>query len=98
MRKLAYTLLGLWEALWSFAEHEGVEPTNNLSEQALRSGVIWRKTSFGSQSERGLRLVERLLTVAETARKQQQDLLEFLTAAVAAHRSGHLPPALLRTP
>jgi transposase len=91
-------LLTLWPALWSFALHTGVEPTNNEAERALRAGVIWRKTSFGSQSGRGLRLVERLLTVAETGKKQQRDLLGYLTTAIAAHRTGLRPPVLITTP
>jgi transposase len=75
-----------------------VEPTNNEAERALRAGVIWRKTSFGSQSGRGLRLVERLLTVAETGKKQQRDLLGYLTAAIDAHRTGLQAPVLIITP
>ena len=38
------------EWLWTFVDHEGVEPTNNASERALRHAVIWRKLSFGTQS------------------------------------------------
>ena len=75
-------LLGLWPALWSFAVHAGVEPTNNEAERALRAGVIWRKTSFGSQSGRGLRLIEHLLTVTETCKKQEKDMLRYLTASI----------------
>jgi len=97
LSRMADELLGLWDALWAFSRHEGVEPTNNESERALRAAVIWRKTSFGSRSERGLRMVERLLTVAETAKKQQRGLLEFLSAAITAHRLGQVPPALLAT-
>ncbi len=95
VERMATELLLKWDALWAFAEHEGVEPTNNEAERALRSGVIWRKISFGSKSEGGLRMVERLLTVAETAKKQNRDLLEYLTTAIAAHRLGQTPPALL---
>lgn len=98
VEKSSKQLLGLWPALWIFAVHPGVEPTNNEAERALRAGVIWRKTSFGSQSGRGLRLIERLLTVAETAKKQKRDLLDYLTAAIEAHRSGLLPPVLIPTP
>jgi hypothetical protein len=61
-----------------------VEPTNNEAERLLRAGVIWRKTSFGSNSGRGMRMIERLLTVAETSRKQGRDLPDYLTAAVRA--------------
>jgi transposase len=88
-------LLLSWEALWSFVLHEHVEPTNNETERALRAGVIWRKTSFGSQSEKGLRFVERLLTVAETCKKQTIDLLGYLSRAIAAHRIGQPAPLLL---
>jgi transposase len=98
VEKSTKQLLTLWPALWSFVTYAGVEPTNNEAERALRAGVIWRKTSFGSQSGRGLRLVERLLTVAETCKKQQRDLLGYLTAAIEAHRTGLQPPVLITTP
>ena len=55
-----------WPALWTFARVEGVEPTNNVAERALRPAVLWRKGSFGSDSEAGSRFAERLLTVAAT--------------------------------
>ncbi|MCB9653188.1 MAG: IS66 family transposase [Deltaproteobacteria bacterium] len=58
------------EALWTFVMNEGVEPTNNHAELQLRSLVLWRRVSFGCQSERGLRFVERIMIVAQTARKQ----------------------------
>ncbi|HEX3158990.1 MAG TPA: IS66 family transposase, partial [Gemmatimonadaceae bacterium] len=60
---LARDLLRLWAGLWTFLAHEGVEPTNNRAERALRPAVLWRKTSFGSTSGAGLRGTERLLTV-----------------------------------
>lgn len=40
-------------ALWTFVDQEGVEPTNNHAERELRAFVLWRKRSFGTQSERG---------------------------------------------
>jgi transposase len=95
VEKTCEQLLLAWPALWSFATHEFVHPTNNEAERALRSGVIWRKTSFGSQSGRGLRLIERLLTVAETCKKQKRDLLDYLTSAITAYRLGHSAPLLL---
>lgn len=95
LEKTCEQLLLSWEALWSFVEHPQVEPTNNETERALRAGVIWRKTSFGSQSGRGLRFVERLLTLAETCKKQAIDLLGYLRGAILARRLGHPPPALL---
>src|SRR4030095_5103012 len=70
-----------WAALWTFARVEGVEPTNNGSARALRPWVLWRKRSFGCDSETGRRLAERLLTVAATCRQQGRGLLDFLVAA-----------------
>jgi transposase len=59
-----------WAALWSFARVDGVEPTNNAAERALRPAVLRRAGSFGSDSEaRGL-FIERLLTVVATCRQQ----------------------------
>jgi len=83
------------EALWTFVTHEGVEPTNNHSELELRDFVLWRKRSFGSQSERGDRFAERVMTVVRTARKQGKAVLDFIVRSVTAHVDGTLPPALL---
>ena len=82
-------------ALWTFTAHEGVEPTNNHAERELRAFVLWRKRSFGSQSERGNRFAERLMTVAHTARKQGKNVLEFLTACCRAHAANEPAPSLL---
>src|ERR671916_1723235 len=71
-----------WAALWTFSRVDGVEPTNNVAERALRPAVLWRKGSFGSDSEAGSRFVERLLTVVATCRQQGRGLLDFLVAAV----------------
>jgi len=81
--------------LWTYLDHEGIEPTNNASERALRHGVIWRKLSFGTQSAGGSRFVETLLTVIETCRQQHRPVFAYLTAAVQAHLA-HAPcPTLL---
>src|SRR5204862_1714743 len=87
-----------WPALWTFARVEGVEPTNNVSERTLRPTVLWRKGSFGSDSEAGSRFAERLLTVAATCRQQGRPLLDFLVAAGDAALRGRPPPALLPRP
>lgn len=81
--------------LWTFVEVAGVEPTNNASERALRPAVIWRKLSFGTQSARGSRFVETILTVVETCHKQSRPTFEYLTAAVTAHFANQPPPSLL---
>lgn len=83
------------ERLWTFLEVDGVEPTNNAAEQALRHAVIWRKLSFGTQSANGSRFVERMLTVIETCRRQQCNVFAWLTETVSAHHHGRPTPSLL---
>jgi transposase len=84
-------------ALWTFAAHEGVEPTNNAAERALRPAVLWRKGSFGCHSEQGCRLVERLLSVVQTLRLQKRPVLGYLVEALVAHRYGLSAPKLFQT-
>jgi len=91
-------LLTLEPALWTFASHAGVEPTNNCAERALRHPVIWRRLSSGTHSAQGSLFVERLLTTVETCRQQQRDPLEFICQAVIAHRTGLAAPSLLPDP
>jgi transposase len=93
-RKLATKLWQQWDGLWTFAQVEGVEPTNNAAERAVRPAVLWRKGCFGTQSEAGSRFVERLLTVSATCRQHDKHLLSFLTAAVEARCSGQPAPTL----
>ena len=66
--KLARLLIREMDSLWVFLEHDGVEPTNNRAERALRFGVLWRKRSYGTQSDKGNRWVERILSLKETCR------------------------------
>ena len=82
-------------ALFTFVHADGVEPTNNKAERALRNAVIWRKISFGTDSERGSRFVERILTVLATLRQQRRHVLGFLTTACEAALHGDKPPSLL---
>jgi transposase len=81
--------------LWTFVRVEGVEPTNNASERALRHAVIWRKLSFGTQSAGGSRFVETMLTTIETCRQQRRSAFEFVTATVQAHFARQPAPSLL---
>ncbi len=83
------------DRLWTFLDHDGVEPTNNASERALRHAVIWRKLSFGTQSERGSRFVETMLSVIETCRQQKRNVFAFVTEAVEAHFARRPAPLLL---
>lgn len=92
---LSRELLALWEGLWVFVSTEGVEPTNNAAERALRPAVLWRKGCFGTRSEAGSRFVERMLTVSATCAQHDRHLLTFLTDAIAAHWSGLPAPVLV---
>jgi transposase len=86
-----------WPSLWTFARVDGVEPTNNAAERALRPAVLWRKGSFGSASAAGSRFAERLLTVVATCRQQGRPLLDFLVAAGEVALRGTTAPSLLPT-
>ncbi len=83
------------EALWTFVQVEGVEPTNNTAERAIRPGVQWRKGSFGTQSEVGSRFVENMMTVVATLKQQKRNVLKYLTAAHEAALRGEAAPSLL---
>ena len=83
------------EALWTFVQVEGVEPTNNTAERAIRPGVQWRKGSFGTQSEDGSRFVESMMTVVATLKQQKRNVLAYLTAAHEAALRGETAPSLL---
>jgi transposase len=93
-RGMARNLLKAWPALWTFAAHKGVEPTNNHAERALRSAVIYRKLSLGSQSEQGERRIARLLSAHTTCRLQRRSLFAYLTELLAAHARGDPVPLL----
>jgi transposase len=86
------------EALWTFIDINGVEPTNNHAERELRGFVLWRKKAFGSQSDRGTQYAERVMTAVHTLRKQNRNILSYLTAVCQAALTGTQTPSLLPTP
>jgi len=83
-----------WDHLFSFLQHEGVEPTNNIAERAIRPAVQWRKICFGSQSDVGERFTERLLTVVRTCQMHGVNSFEFLVKVMSVNPSdqNYLPP------
>lgn len=93
-RGMARNLLKAWPALWSFATHDGVTPTNNHAERGLRSAVIYRKLSLGTQSEHGERRIERLLSAHTTCRLQHRSLFTYLTDVLTAHAHSQPVPLL----
>jgi transposase len=91
-------LLAVEPALYTFAAVEGIEPTNNAAERALRHAVCWRKTSYGTDSPAGSRFVERVLTVVATCQQQGRDVLSFLTDCYRAGIASVAPPSLVTPP
>jgi transposase len=82
--------------LWTFVRDVKVPPTNNLAERNVRPGVLWRKVSFGTQSERGARYVERVLTAGATCKMQCRSIIEYLRDACHAHQNGMPAPAIIQ--
>jgi len=95
VRNLATALFEHNDRLFTFLEHEGVEPTNNSAERALRTGVQWRKICFGNRSANGELATSRLLTVAETCDLQRLNILAYLSAAIICHRNRKQAASLL---
>jgi transposase len=93
-RQFANNLLKVWPALWTFTTTDGVQPTNNPAERALRSPVIHRKVSLGTQSDEGERFTERALSAAATCRQQHRSLFTYLSELLTAHSRGDPFPAL----
>jgi IS1 family transposase len=88
-------LLKLEPAMWLFVRVEGLEPTNNAAERAIRPAVLWRKSSFGTQSAQGSEFLARMLTVVMTLRAQDRNIFDYLVEACRAARQGGCPPSLL---
>jgi transposase len=70
------------ESLWTFLDVPGVEATNNIAERAHRFGVLWRKRSQGTSSEKGNRWVERVLSLRHTCRIRGRPTFPLLVDAV----------------
>lgn len=91
-------ILRHWPAVWNFTLVDGMEPTNNAAERAHRQAVKWRKMSFGTRSAGGNRFVERMLTVAETCRQNQRNVLDYLVRTITAATLNQPPPRLISLP
>ncbi len=88
-------ILKVESALWTTVRVKGVEPMNNAAERAVRHAVLWRKTSFGTQSRRGSDLEERILTTVATLRIQGRNVLEYVTGACRSALHGRAAPSPL---
>ena len=94
-KRFCRRLLKVYDALWTFAVVEGVEPTNNHAERMIRPAVLWRKRSFGNHSSAGCLFAERILTTVQTLRLQKRPVLDYLRCALAAQRADTQAPALI---
>ena len=78
-----------------FITTPGIEPTNNLAEQAIRFVVIDRHITQGSRSETGRRWLERIWTTIATCTQQGRSVFEFILEAVRANFHGEPAPTLI---
>lgn len=83
-QRFCRNLLKHFKCLWRFIHYPDVEPTNNHGEREIRPSVVYRKQSFGVQSLRGERYVERVLTVSRTCKKQHRSFIDFVRDSVKA--------------
>ena len=90
-------LLRVESGLWTFLRHAGVEPTNNAAERTLRHAVLWRKVSYGTDSQAGSHFVENILSVVASCRQQNRNVLDYLTSCCQAAVSGVPAASLLPT-
>jgi len=79
-------------------DEPGIEPTNNLAEQAIRFVVIDRKITQGTRGDAGQRWCERIWTVMATCAQRNQSAFDFLHQSVLAHLTGRPAPSLLGNP
>ena len=91
---MAYAFFVHWDKLFTFIEQQGVEPTNNVSERAMRLFVLIRKITYGNRSARGEVALARLLTVSQTCKLQERPLFSYLLTAVHCHRRRQPVPSL----
>ena len=94
-RAMSKDVLPQITCLWTWLQHEGMPPHNNLAERMIRPAVLWRKSSFGTQSPRGSRFAECMLTVTQTLKLQGRGVLDFVESSIRAHRTGSPAPKLL---
>jgi len=83
-----FEILKAEEGLWAFTRMQGLDPTNNAAERALRQAVIWRRVSGGTDSVQGSRFVVRMRAVVSTCQQQGGNLLDYLTSCFEASRRG----------
>jgi len=87
-------ILSLQNSLWHFFENPNIPPTNNHAERQLRPLVISKKLTFGTQSDRGSRFIERIFTVVTSCKQQGRDVFAFITTALQEYFLNKNAPSL----
>jgi transposase len=83
------------KSYFTFVTTPGVEPTNNLAEQAIRFVVIDRHITQGTRSDGGQRWCERIWTVIATCTQQGRNVFDYLYETVKAYFGDGSVPSLL---
>jgi transposase len=86
------------KAYFEFITTPGIDPTNNVAEQAIRFVVIDRLVTQGTRSERGRRWCERIWTVMATCARQGRSAFHFILESVQAYLADRPGPSLLPAP
>lgn len=90
-------ILKYFESLFTFTKHKGIDPTNNHGERQIRKYVIYRKLSYGTQSARGSRFIERIFSISATCKQQGKNTIAYIKQTIINFNSGLSPPELLRS-
>ena len=89
------TILKVESLLWRFTQEKDIEPTNNIAERSIRPAVLWKKRSFGVESERGSRYVESMLSIWATSRCNGVNPIAFLRELIHNYRDNSSTPSIL---
>ena len=92
------TILKVEPLLWTFTKEKDIEPTNNAAEQNIRPAVLWKKRSFGVESERGSQYVEAMLSIRMTARLNELSPAKFLRELIYTSRTKTSTPSIFSLP
>ena len=87
-------ILKMEPLMWTFTQKEGIEPTNNAAERAIRPAVLWKKRSFGVESDRGAQYVEAMLSIWATSQRNGVNAIAFLKELIHSYRSNSYTPSI----
>jgi hypothetical protein len=91
------TILKVELLLWTFTKERDIEPTNNAAERSIRPAVLWKKRSFGVESERGGQYAESMLSIWATGRRNDVNPIAFLRELIRSYRTNSPAPSIFST-